>query len=225
MTMNAFQQRWTLLTTLSVLLYAAACNSTTKQTPPVPTGNAGGKTTSGGATTAGRAAVAGARAAGTGGGRSTTTAGAGGSRAKPVDGGVMDAGGKKPAIGDKDAGLDDGDGSVTRANTTIGVTWVGTTSQGRDITFDVSDDGLTEFRISYAFPGCDGDNKVTFSPPLPLGTRFSVSFQLAGATNVTFAGTFLPGNRASGTLAFMSTVDPGQPACGAGGLTWMATTP
>jgi hypothetical protein len=135
----------------------------------------------------------------------------------------MDAGGKKPAIADDDAGLEDSDaGAATPASTANGVSWAGTTSQGREINFDVSDDGLTEFRISYAFPGCDGDNKVIFSPPLPLGTTFSVSFQLAGATNVTFAGTFLPGDRASGTLAFMSTLDPGQPACGAGGLTWTA---
>jgi len=103
--------------------------------------------------------------------------------------------------------------------------WVGTTSQGLDMNFTVTEAGLRDLRLQYAFPPvCNGDNTTRFDPPAPLGDPFSVSFVLAGATNATFTGTFASdGRTASGRVAFMSTLMPGQPACGVGILTWNAT--
>jgi hypothetical protein len=143
-----------------------------------------------------------------------------------LDAGVTsDAGidaGKKP-LGDDDGGAEVDNDAGVAVSVANGVSWSGTTSQGRAISFDISDDGMTAFRIQYAFPGCDGDNTQTFSPPEPLASPFSVSFPLAGATSITFAGTFFGTDRASGTIAFRSMLSPDQPACGAGGLTWTAT--
>ena len=131
----------------------------------------------------------------------------------------MDAGTPKPAAGDAgiddDAGLDDPTAKQ----------WAGTTSQGRPIDFIVTDAGLTELHISYAYPRvCTGDNTTPFDPPKPLADQFSVPFVLAGATNATFAGTFASdGRTASGTVTFQSSPMPGQPACGMGVISWNAT--
>jgi len=165
------------------------------------------------------------------GGRSSATAGRGGSASKPVtptqpgtrprdrDAGrrgddTVDAG-KADDSDDRDAGVEPVDAGMVES-------WAGTTSQGRVIEFDLAEAGMTQIRIQYASLGCDGDNTTHFSPPLPLGERFSVDFPLAGATSVTFAGSFSDDDNASGTLTFTSTPMPGQPMCGFGTLTWTA---
>jgi hypothetical protein len=164
-------------------------------------------------------------------GRSGTTAGTAGSSSKPSTGpGTRsrdrDAGRRDDDTLD-DAGTaddsDDGDaGSEPVVDAGMVESWAGTTSQGLVIAFDVAEAGLTQIRIEYSGFGCDGDNSTHFSPPLPLGEQFSVEFALAGATSVTFAGSFTDDDNASGTLSFMSTPTPGQPMCGFGVLTWTA---
>jgi hypothetical protein len=129
-----------------------------------------------------------------------------GTKPGTADGGIAD---------DSDAGLDD----------PTAQDWAGTTSQGLDINFTVGETGLRDLRLQYAFPPvCNGDNTTRFDPPMPLGDPFSVSFVLAGATNATFSGTFASdGTTASGRLTFMSSLMPGQPACGVGVISWNAT--
>jgi hypothetical protein len=172
---------------------------------------------------------------GTSAGRSGAAAGTGGSAGKPGarpstrpddrdpdgrDDDTIDAG----TIDDSDDG-DAGSESVDAGTVDAGMveSWVGTTSQGLVIAFEVSEGGLAQIRIEYSSFGCDGDNSTNFSPPLPLGETFSVEFALAGATSVRFAGTFTDDDNASGTLTFMSTPSPGQPMCGFGVLSWTAT--
>lgn len=215
------QGRW-LAVVLCALLGASGCAEGTQQPrPPNPiVGASAGK---GAAGAGGSAAAAGAPGPRAGAGGASTVGPAGGANAggRGGTGASMDAGLPKPGADDagiddeaSDAGLDDPDVEE----------WLGTTSQGLDMNFDVSEAGLTRLRLQYAFPPvCDGDNSTDFDPPAPLGDPFSVSFVLAGATNATFAGTFANDGRASGTLTFMSTLMAGQPACGVGVVTWNAT--
>jgi len=157
------------------------------------------------------------------------TGGTGGRSSRPGQrpgrgSGDLDAGSREDDT--IDAGIDDdsrdGDAGSQPADAGAVESWAGTTSQGLVIAFDVAEAGLTQIRIEYASFGCDGDNSTHFSPPLPLGQNFSVEFALAGATRVTFAGSFNDADNASGTLSFMSTPMPGQPMCGFGVLTWTA---
>jgi hypothetical protein len=226
------QGRW-LAVTLYALLGAWGCAEGTQQQPPpnplVGRSGSGGTGNAGSAAAAGatspRAGIGGASASGTagrvasGGAGGASAAGRGG--AGGAGGAAMDAGIPKPGTADAgladdtDAGLDDPTAEE----------WAGTTSQGLDMNFTVTEAGLRELRLQYAFPPvCDGDNTARFDPPAPLADPFSVSFVLAGATNATFSGTFASdGRSASGRLNFMSTLMPGQPACGVGVVTWNAT--
>jgi hypothetical protein len=163
-------------------------------------------------------------------GRSGAAAGNGGSASRPGErpgrgSGDLDAGSRDDDTVDAGTGDDSDDRDAGSEPADVGPveSWTGTTSQGRVISFDVAEAGLTQIRIEYASFGCDGDNSTHFSPPLPLDEEFSVEFALAGATSVTFAGSFIDDDNASGTLTFVSTPTPGQPTCGAGVLTWTAT--
>jgi hypothetical protein len=147
--------------------------------------------------------------------------------AKADDEKGMDGGRRDRDRDDSDAGADRDDdaGPATRADAaTVGPVehWAGTTSQGMDLEFEVSDEGLTYIRVAYATFGCDGDNTTNFDPPRPLDTMFSVEFPLAGGTELTFAGTFNDESSASGTLRFVSTPMEGQATCGNGVLSWTA---
>jgi hypothetical protein len=151
---------------------------------------------------AGMAGTGGAGMAGTGGAGMAGTGGAGMAGTGGAPAGAPDAGG---AQGDIEA-------------------WAGTTSQNRDIEFEIREGSLIWIRLAYAFlPFCDGDNATEFKPPIPIDEMFSVSFLLAGATNLTFAGRFTDDDNASGTLTFVSPLDPDQPECGIGTINWTAT--
>jgi hypothetical protein len=212
------QGRW-LAVNLCTLLVVWGCAEGTQSRPSNPlmgasagtgaAGNAGGATAAGAPSP--RAGAGGASAAGTAG--SANAGGRGGA------GAGMDAGTSNPA---EDGGIDEADGGL---DDLPAEEWGGTTSQGLAIGFDITEAGLTRLRLQYAFPPiCDGDNSTEFDPPVPLGDPFSVSFVLAGATNATFSGTFgSDGRSASGSVMFMSTLTPGQPACGVGVITWNAT--
>jgi hypothetical protein len=163
-------------------------------------------------------------------GNSGAAAGSGGSSSKPstepgddIDAGARDDDDTIDAGTGEDDDSDDADAGSEPADVGPVESWSGTTSQGRVIAFDVAESGLTQIRIEYASFGCEGDNTTVFSPPLTLGERFSVEFALAGATSVTFAGTFTDDDNAAGTLTFESTPTPGQPTCGIGVLSWTAT--
>jgi hypothetical protein len=202
--MTAMRVQW-FAVAVGTLLLLVACDES-EVPPPVPSPPV---------SSAGR----GGAAAGTGG--SSTTPDAGPSRGS----GDLDAGSRDDDTIDAGAGDDSDEGDAGSEPEDVGPveSWVGTTAQGRVIAFDVAEAGLTQIRIEYASFGCDGDNTSRFSPPLLLDDPFSVEFPLAGATSVTFAGSFNDDGTASGTLTFMSTPTAGQPTCGLGVLGWTAT--
>jgi hypothetical protein len=213
------QGRWSAVI-VCALLCAWGCDDSEQQLPPGPILGPTAGTSAGGS--AGATATAGAPGPRAGSG-ATSAAGAAGSANAGGRGGAgagMDAG----VLAGDDAGIDDDASDAGSADPGPVEQWAGTTSQGLEISFDVAEAGLTQLRLQYSFPPvCDGDNTTEFDPPAPLADPFSVSFVLAGATDATFTGTFASDGRASGTLAFMSTLEPGQPACGIGVLTWNAT--
>jgi hypothetical protein len=123
---------------------------------------------------------------------------------------------------DDDAGLDTPRASAT-ARARSGY-WLGTTSQGRVIEFDLGDRGLIQLRLSWFLIGCgDGDNKTDFDPPVALGDEFSTSFTLAGTTSLTVSGTFDGEDQVSGELAFDSMPAAGAFGCLDATATWNAT--
>jgi hypothetical protein len=204
--MMAMRVQW-FAVALCTLLFLFACdeNRVPPRVPPIPPSAGSGGVSTGSA-------------------GSSSTPGS-----KPGTGsGDLDAGSRDDdAIDAGSTASDDSDdsdaGSEEPADVGPVESWAGTTSQGRVIAFDVAESGLTQIRIEYASFGCDGDNTTLFSPPLPLDQSFSVEFALAGATSVTFAGTFSGDDNAAGTLTFMSTPTAGQPTCGIGVLSWTAT--
>lgn len=203
--MMAMRVQW-FAVALCTLLFLFACDES-KVPPPVPSAPAVPSAGNSGAS------------AGTGGSSSKPDS-------KPSDGSNdADAGSRDDDTVDagSDGDSDDDDAGSEPIDVGPVESWAGTTAQGRVIAFDVAEAGLTQIRIEYASFGCDGDNTTLFSPPEPLGDRFSVEFALAGATSVTFAGAFTDEDNASGTLTFTSTPTPGQPMCGLGVLGWSAT--
>jgi hypothetical protein len=216
------QGRWSAVIGCA-LLCAWGCDDSKQQLPPGPVlGPTAGASAGGSAATAGAPGPrGGSGATSAAGAAGTANAGGRGGAGAGMDAGVSNPAGDDAGINDdgSDAGSDDVGPDVGPVEA-----WAGMTSQGLEISFDVAEAGLTQLRLQYAFPPvCDGDNTTEFDPPAPLADPFSVEFVLAGATDVTFSGTFASDGRASGTLAFMSTLEPGQPACGIGVLTWNAT--
>lgn len=193
-------------------------------TPVSPPGSASGSAGSGGAAgapqgQAGAMAAAGSPAAGAASGSGGMGGAAGGAAGRAGASGApgMDAG----SAGSGGAPASDSDAGVAQAEIEE---WRGTTSQNRDIEFEISGGSLIWMRLAYAFPPfCDGDNAHDFKPPVPIGEMFSVSLLLAGATNLTFAGRFTDDGNGSGTLTFMSPIDPDQPECGIGTINWTAS--
>lgn len=203
--MMAMRVQWFAVAVCTLLLlFACDENKVPPPVPSVPPAPTAGKGGAAAAGTGGRASKPGTRP-----GRGS---------------GDLDAGSRDDDTIDAGAGDDSDDSDAGSEPADVGPVelWAGTTAQGRVIAFDVAEAGLTQIRIEYASFGCDGDNTTHFSPPLPLENPFSVEFALAGATRVTFAGSFTDDDNASGTLTFMSTPTPGQPTCGLGVLGWTA---
>jgi Ca2+-binding RTX toxin-like protein len=82
--------------------------------------------------------------------------------------------------------------------------WAGTTSQGKDISFEISDHGITEITIGYAWtgPGCTSDSETT----IMFGTAQKIvdnAFDIdggAGTLDLLIHGEFTSDAAATGTF-------------------------
>ncbi len=106
-------------------------------------------------------------------------------------------------------------------------TYVGTTSQGKPISFDVDSSGsLTRWAVDFSCGGTTGNvTTSTFSGcPVSNGT-FSCGSDSCPATgtNVKVMGTFGTSSSASGTLNLAVRPMPTSDCCTAQGITWAAT--
>jgi hypothetical protein len=97
-------------------------------------------------------------------------------------------------------------------------TWVGTTSQGKEISFTIVDHSFTSFTVGYKIGGCGGTTTTTFGIPQPIaGNTFTMTQPAGGATTIFTDGTFDSDSTASGTSLITGT------PCGDATTTWTAS--
>lgn len=108
--------------------------------------------------------------------------------------------------------------------------WSGTTSQGKKISFSVSQNGIDTFSIEFDDLGCGfgGTIGLTITPPIPIqNNAFSYtsprSYTGLG-TDYTFAGTFRSGTAADGQLDLTQTTSYPYVSCNEHAtITWSTT--
>jgi hypothetical protein len=103
-------------------------------------------------------------------------------------------------------------------------TWSGTTSQGKSISFTVTNNLITNVSVGWrASGGCtvDGDSSVTYTPGRPI-TGNSFTLTLSGPQGFTINGTFNSSSSASGNASFTFN-QPFPPCSATGSATWSAT--
>jgi hypothetical protein len=107
-------------------------------------------------------------------------------------------------------------------------TWNGTTSQGKQISFVIRQNGMASFSIGFSDLGCgfQGTIGLSIEPPTPIkGNAFSQTHQGYGSldTSYTFAGTFRSDTAADGKLDLTQTTSyPYVPCQKSAAITWIA---